>query len=220
MGYERHVACAVLPADESLAPGPGQLDGLASALRQICASNFPVRQGYLTLSEPLANGRPGVRLRVIHDDFCGDVELAVEADAAATAGTTSAIRVRTSAGSQDLARAEDRAARWVASCRPAGAGLGALAVIAGTIALAGIGNLMFAAMFVLVMAIALPMAGWILGGFVGERLASGTHGRAIDRVCSDRALQRDLLRWKAVSRLLMARRRQIRRSRRLAPFRT
>ncbi|TPV96697.1 MAG: hypothetical protein B7733_03400 [Myxococcales bacterium FL481] len=219
MGYERHVACAVLPADDHFECVRGEVEGLTAALRRICASNFPVRQGYLTLSEPLDDGQLGVRLRVIHNDFCGDVELAVDFDGAPAAAGSTAIRVRTSAGSQELARLEHLAARWVAFCRPAGAGLGALLVIAGTIALGGIGNLLFAAMFVLVLAVALPMVGWSVGGFVGERLASGTHDRAIDRVCSDGALQRDLLRWKAVSRHLVARRRHGRRGRRLPPFR-
>ena len=219
MGFERHTACAVLPADDRVEYPQGQLAGLTTSLQRICASNFPVRQGYLTFSEPLADGQPGVRLRVIHDDFRGDVELHVEPSDLAQPGTAAAIRLRTSAGSQRLLRAERAAAKLASVSRPTGAVLGLLLVIAGAAALVGMSNLTLAAMFLLVMAAALPMAGWSLGAYVGERLAFGTHDRAVGRVCSDRSLQRDLLRWKAVSRLLLSRRRRAKMGRRLAPFR-
>ncbi|MEE9385206.1 MAG: hypothetical protein V3V08_17515 [Nannocystaceae bacterium] len=218
MEYERHVDCAWLPAGPGQEQVQGEYSRLLALLDRICASNFPARHGYLTLREPL-EGR-GLRMRVLHDDFCGQVEVRVE-DGASPAGSGQlAIQMRTSAGSRHLEQVAHAGARWLGICRPAGAFLGGTVLVGGAALLLGGGDTLFAAAFFLLLCAVLPVAGWGLGAWLGERVVSGTEDRAVGRTCADRVLQRDLRRWRAVSRLLLSRQRRLMTAgRRQLPFR-
>lgn len=175
--------------------------------RETWETNFPARDGYeVEVDSPAGRGH-GVQLKVQRGDFRAAVEIENGlAPSRRSAGDRLQVRMFGRAQSSAIARTETRASSWIAGGRHIGAGLGLLAAVVLPPAPFATGMVLLGVMFWTVIALAATIAGGAFGAFVGERLADGARHRAEREATGDQHLQRDLQRWRALSRQLAAKR--------------
>lgn len=217
---DREVAWAVKRAGRS----PDQVKGEVAALERFVdrawAAHFPVRQGYITLTESLGGPVEGVRLRVMRGDFRARLELRCDYQRARGDDQAIAILVQSAAHSDELAQIEAQGARRLRRFRWLGAGLG-LALFAFIFwpIFASMGPAALPLIFGFVVLGIMPIGGVVFGGYVAERINAGRLARRLAASVGDDALQTDFRRWRALARQLGVARRSIARGSRGGPFR-
>ncbi|MBL4683437.1 MAG: hypothetical protein JKY37_02515, partial [Nannocystaceae bacterium] len=175
--------------------------------RETWETHFPERDGYrVEVDSPAGRGH-GVQLSVRRGDFRAAV--AIENGLEPTRRHDSErlqVRMFGRAQSSAVARTETRAGSLVTAGRQFGAVVGlALAVLlpAGPL---GQGFVLLGVLFWTVLTLAATLGGSALGAFLAERMADGATLRAERDATSDKHLQHDLRRWRALSRQLAAQR--------------
>lgn len=220
MAPEREVAWAVKRAGRSPDQVRGEVVALERFLDRTWAAHFPVRQGYITLTESLEGPVAGVRLRVMRGDFRARLELRCDYQRARGDEQAIAILVHSAAHSDELAQIQAQGSRRLRRARWFGAGLG-LSLFAAIFwpIFASNGPAALPLMFGFVALGVMPIGGIVFGGYAAERVNAGRLARRLAASVGDDALQTDFRRWRALARQLGAARRSIARGSRGGPFR-
>lgn len=220
MTPEREVAWAVKRAGRSPDQVRGEIVALERFLDRTWAAHFPVRQGYITLTEDVDGPVDGLRLCVMRGDFRARLELRCDYQRARGDAQALAILVHSAAHSQQLHQLEERGARRLRRGRRMGValGLGLFATIFWPI-FASNGPAALPLIFGFVVLGIMPIGGAVLGGYVAERITAARIARRLAASSGDDALQTDFRRWRALARQLGAARRSVARGSRGGPFR-
>lgn len=221
MRPKREVAWAVPRAGKSHAQVEGEVAALGRQVDRLWSAHFPVRQGYITLTEELEGPVEGVRLKVMRGDFRAEVDLHCGWNRLRGDARALAIMMQSNAHSNCMRALQKRGQRRIARLRLIGGALGFLVfvglfwpIFAGSIPGA------LSMMFGFVLLGLLPAGGAVTGGYVGERLADQACARQLTESSSNEGLQTDFRRWRAFARQVTVQRRAVARGSRSGPFRS
>jgi hypothetical protein len=180
---------------------------------------FPQKTGYSVTRAELPGG---FRLRVQRGDFCGEVEVKSHARERGAQ-----LKLHGWACSQRLSEAERAAARASERLRTIGSFAGAGGLLAWLSQLFAyppnftVDMLFFLGGLLVVVILIIALAtGGNLGAWLGEHVAAGIWGRAMEQVEHDAALREDLVRWRALVKNLAHYRDALAGSTRRQPFRS
>jgi hypothetical protein len=218
MAREREVAWAVRRAGRSKEQVRSEVQALERFLERAWSAHFPLRQGYITVTEPIPGPGEGMRRSVLRGDFRASVDLRCAWHRAWGDQKALTILMHSAAHSDKMVGLERRGHRMGNRLRVTGGLLG-LGLFAGMFwpLFGSIQQAALVLMFCFVLLGMLPAAGLAVGAYVAERLTASARAKSL--AASSEELQLDYRRWRALARQVALQRRVVARGLRDGPFR-
>lgn len=201
-----------------------ELAGLRRQIDELADAHFPASEGYVITRVGDPGGLGELRIAIARGDFQAEVEF----DCTCTSGQVDTGRVRVCGRSES--RALERARRLGLAI------IDALRWTTGSIGVLGLATMLalllsipprfavetlfvLAGLLMVVVAILTLVVTVSIGAWIGERIAASLHLRARLQVDADGGLRQDLQRFRALSRVLLAKREILAGDLRRQPFR-